>query len=119
MRDEVHLAFCLVGWPAKAGHCTARLPACRQATRLAPALLPAPLPQEVCRVANWLRSVGVRKGDSVAVYMPMVCEVGWVGGWVGPGGGWQCVSVCVWGGGGRKSSCSKGVRGPGGAGRTI
>lgn len=32
-------------------------------------------PQEVCRVANWLRSVGVKKGDSVAIYMPMVCEL--------------------------------------------
>ena len=31
--------------------------------------------QEVCRVANWLRSVGVKKGDSVAIYMPMVCEL--------------------------------------------
>ena len=26
-------------------------------------------------MANWLRSVGVTKGDSVAIYMPMVCEV--------------------------------------------
>ncbi len=25
--------------------------------------------------ANWLRSVGVRKGDAVALYMPMVCEL--------------------------------------------
>ena len=24
---------------------------------------------------NWLRSVGVRKGDAVAIYMPMVCEL--------------------------------------------
>jgi hypothetical protein len=31
--------------------------------------------KEVCRVANFLRSVGVKKGDSVAIYMPMVCEV--------------------------------------------
>lgn len=30
---------------------------------------------EVCRVANWLRSVGVKKGDSVAIYMPMICEL--------------------------------------------
>ena len=26
---------------------------------------------QVCRVANWLRSVGVKKGDAVAIYMPM------------------------------------------------
>ncbi len=26
-------------------------------------------------MSNWLRSVGVKKGDSVAIYMPMVCEV--------------------------------------------
>lgn len=26
-------------------------------------------------MANWLRSVGVKKGDSVAIYMPMVCEL--------------------------------------------
>ncbi|PSC76405.1 acetyl-synthetase [Micractinium conductrix] len=31
--------------------------------------------KEVCRVSNWLRSVGVKKGDSVAIYMPMVCEL--------------------------------------------
>jgi len=31
--------------------------------------------EEVCRVANWLRSVGVQKGDCVAIYMPMVCEL--------------------------------------------
>ncbi len=31
--------------------------------------------EEVCRVANFLRSVGVKKGDSVAIYMPMVCDV--------------------------------------------
>ena len=30
---------------------------------------------EVCRLANWLRSVGVKKGDAVAIYMPMVCEL--------------------------------------------
>ena len=30
---------------------------------------------EVSRVANWLRSVGVGKGDTVALYMPMVCEL--------------------------------------------
>lgn len=31
--------------------------------------------KEVCRVSNWLRSMGVKKGDSVAIYMPMVCEL--------------------------------------------
>ncbi|GFR48182.1 hypothetical protein Agub_g10030 [Astrephomene gubernaculifera] len=30
---------------------------------------------EVCRLANWLRSVGVKKGDSVALYMPMLNEL--------------------------------------------
>eukprot|EP00891_Asterochloris_glomerata_P007593 jgi/Astpho2/7593/Aster-02498 len=30
---------------------------------------------EVSRLGNWLRSVGVRKGDAVAIYMPMVCEL--------------------------------------------
>ncbi|KAK9811714.1 hypothetical protein WJX72_008881 [[Myrmecia] bisecta] len=30
---------------------------------------------EVCRVANWLRSVGVKKGDAVAIYAPMLCEL--------------------------------------------
>lgn len=27
---------------------------------------------EVCRVANYLRSIGVKKGDAVSIYMPMV-----------------------------------------------
>ena len=30
---------------------------------------------EVCRVANWLKSQGIKKGDAVAIYMPMVCEL--------------------------------------------
>jgi acetyl-CoA synthetase len=30
---------------------------------------------EVCRMANYLRSVGVKKGDAVSIYMPMVCEL--------------------------------------------
>jgi acyl-coenzyme A synthetase/AMP-(fatty) acid ligase len=30
---------------------------------------------EVCRVANWLKSQGVQKGDSVAIYLPMVVEL--------------------------------------------
>ena len=57
------------GWP-----CAARQggfpPSRGSATpdALCPALLPAQ--------ANWLRSVGVKKGDAVAIYMPMVCEVG-------------------------------------------
>lgn len=25
--------------------------------------------------ANWLKSVGVKKGDAVAIYMPMLCEL--------------------------------------------
>lgn len=28
-----------------------------------------------CRVANWLQSQGIQKGDTVAIYMPMVPEV--------------------------------------------
>jgi acetyl-CoA synthetase len=34
----------------------------------------AELNREVCRVANVLRSRGVRRGDTVAIYMPMVPE---------------------------------------------
>lgn len=30
---------------------------------------------EVCRVANWLRSQGIKAGDSVAIYLPMVLEL--------------------------------------------
>lgn len=30
---------------------------------------------EVCRVANWLRRAGVKPGDTVAVYMPMVLQL--------------------------------------------
>ncbi|KAL4419772.1 hypothetical protein ABPG75_006870 [Micractinium tetrahymenae] len=30
---------------------------------------------EVCRLANWLREQGVKKGDFVAMYMPMVLEL--------------------------------------------
>ena len=30
---------------------------------------------DVCVQGNWLRSVGVKKGDAVAIYMPMVCEL--------------------------------------------
>lgn len=29
----------------------------------------------VCKVANYLRSVGVKKGDNVSIYMPMVPEL--------------------------------------------
>mmetsp|Transcript_20643 Transcript_20643/g.57298 ORF Transcript_20643/g.57298 Transcript_20643/m.57298 type:complete len:731 (+) Transcript_20643:217-2409(+) len=31
--------------------------------------------KEVCRLANWLKSVGVSKGDAVAIYMPMLAEL--------------------------------------------
>lgn len=31
---------------------------------------------EVCRVTNLLRSWGVRKGDTVAIYLPMIPEIG-------------------------------------------
>lgn len=31
--------------------------------------------QEVCRFANVLKSHGVRKGDTVSIYMPMVLEL--------------------------------------------
>ncbi len=34
------------------------------------------LHQEVCRVANVLRHWGVTKGDTVAVYLPMIPELG-------------------------------------------
>jgi acetyl-CoA synthetase len=30
---------------------------------------------ETCRVANWLRGQGVRKGDVVTIYLPMICEL--------------------------------------------
>ena len=31
---------------------------------------------EVCRMANYLRSIGVKKGDNVSIYMPMA-RWGW------------------------------------------
>lgn len=31
--------------------------------------------QEVCRFANVLKSLGVRRGDTVSIYMPMVLEL--------------------------------------------
>ena len=31
--------------------------------------------EEVCRVANGLKELGIRKGDLVALYMPMVPEL--------------------------------------------
>lgn len=31
--------------------------------------------EEVCRVANYLRSVGVKKGDAVCIYLPMLAEL--------------------------------------------
>ena len=30
---------------------------------------------EICRMANALRSLGVKKGDRVAIYMPMIPEL--------------------------------------------
>jgi acetyl-CoA synthetase len=30
---------------------------------------------ETCRLANWLQSQGVKKGDAVGVYLPMICEL--------------------------------------------
>ena len=30
---------------------------------------------EVCRMANWLKKQEVKKGDSVAIYMPMVLQL--------------------------------------------
>ncbi len=32
--------------------------------------------QEVCRLANLLKHWGVRKGDTVAIYLPMIPEIG-------------------------------------------
>ena len=34
------------------------------------------LHQEVCRVANVLKHWGVKRGDTVAIYMPMIPELG-------------------------------------------
>ncbi|RZF36306.1 hypothetical protein LSTR_LSTR015171, partial [Laodelphax striatellus] len=31
--------------------------------------------EEVCKFANVLKSKGVKKGDRVAIYMPMVLEI--------------------------------------------
>lgn len=31
--------------------------------------------QEVCRFANVLKSLGVRRGDTVSIYMPMILEL--------------------------------------------
>jgi len=35
----------------------------------------AELLRQVCRFANVLKSLGIKKGDTVAVYMPMVVEL--------------------------------------------
>ena len=35
----------------------------------------AELLQMVCRIANYLKSIGVKKGDDVTIYMPMVVEL--------------------------------------------
>ena len=29
----------------------------------------------VCKIANYLRSIGVKKGDDVTIYMPMIAEL--------------------------------------------
>ena len=29
----------------------------------------------VCRIANYLKSIGIKKGDDVTIYMPMVVEL--------------------------------------------
>ncbi|GAX78749.1 hypothetical protein CEUSTIGMA_g6186.t1 [Chlamydomonas eustigma] len=31
--------------------------------------------EEVCKLANWLKAKGVKKGDTVAIYMPMILEL--------------------------------------------
>ena len=28
-----------------------------------------------CRIANWLKKIGIKKGDDVTIYMPMVVEL--------------------------------------------
>ncbi len=38
-------------------------------------LFALPLPFPSTRQANWLRAAGVKKGDSVAIYMPMLLEL--------------------------------------------
>lgn len=35
----------------------------------------AELQQEVCRLANWMKANGIKKGDCVATYMPMILEL--------------------------------------------
>ena len=35
----------------------------------------AKLLEDVCRFANGLRSLGIKKGDRVAIYMPMIPEL--------------------------------------------
>ena len=53
--------------PRSCGKATTRPTAARSAMR--------ELYAEVCRLANGLRSLGVRKGDRVTIYLPMVPEV--------------------------------------------
>ena len=31
--------------------------------------------RQVCQIANYLRSVGVKRGDDVTIYMPMIPEL--------------------------------------------
>jgi len=35
----------------------------------------AELLKMVCRIANYLKSIGIKKGDDVTIYMPMVVEL--------------------------------------------
>lgn len=30
---------------------------------------------KVCQIGNYLKSAGVKKGDDVTIYMPMICEL--------------------------------------------
>ena len=36
---------------------------------------PSLIPGAVRGQANWLKSVGVRTGDAVAIYLPLICEL--------------------------------------------
>jgi len=44
-------------------------------TEDSPSMSYSEVKDEVCRVANWLRAKGVKKGDRVVLYMPMVLEL--------------------------------------------
>ena len=30
---------------------------------------------DVCKLANWLKTQGIKKGDAVSLYLPMICEL--------------------------------------------